>query len=287
MKIPVIVIVALILIQLIFKPAFIINETEQAVIVQLGDPKRTIQEAGLYFKIPAPIQNVLFFDRRVLEYDAAPTEIITLDKKSMIIDNYARWKIVDPLTFYKSVKNIYGAQARLDDIVYSEIRVSLGQHDLSEIISEKRNELMEKVTEECRVKAKDYGIEIIDVRIKRADLPTENEKSIFERMQAERKRKANMYRSEGAEEAMKIKAQTDKEKIILLAEAKAKAEQIRGEGDALATKIYAEAFQKDQDFYQLFKTLEAYKTSLDSQTTIVLPLKNNEFMKYLSDPSGR
>jgi len=275
------VIILVLFLQLIFSPFFIVNETEQVLILQLGQPVRTIQKAGLYFKLPAPIQTSLFFEKRVLEYDAEPAEIITLDKKNMIIDNFCRWKIINPLKFYESVKNLYGAQARLDDIVYSELRVSLGQHELAEIIADKREFIMNEVTEHCKVKALEYGIEIVNVLIKRADLPPENEKSIFQRMQAERKRKANMYRSEGAEEAMKIRAQTDKEKTIILAEAMEKSEQIKGEGDGEATKIYAESYGKDPSFYQFYKTLEAYKTSFDTSTTVVLPLES-EFLKYMS-----
>ena len=284
MKILMIVIGAIIFLQIFFSPFFTVTETQQAIILQLGKPVRTIDNAGLHFKLPAPIQNVHFFEKRILEYDSAPTEIITKDKKTMIIDNFARWRIEDPLKFYTTVKNIHGAQARLDDIVYSELRVSLGKHNLDEILSKKRNDIMNEVTINCKKTAEGYGIDILDVRIKRADLPKENEQSVFERMRAERMRKANKYRSEGEEESMKIKAAADKERTIILAEARAKAEQIRGEGDAIATKIFADAFSKNPEFFQLLKTLDAYKATIDSNSVLILPIERNEFFKYIKKP---
>ncbi len=284
MKILMIVIGAIIFLQIFFSPFFTVTETQQAIILQLGKPVRTIDNAGLHFKLPAPIQNVHFFEKRILEYDSAPTEIITKDKKTMIIDNFARWRIEDPLKFYTTVKNIHGAQARLDDIVYSELRVSLGKHNLDEILSKKRNDIMNEVTINCKKTAEGYGIDILDVRIKRADLPKENEQSVFERMRAERMRKANKYRSEGEEESMKIKAAADKERTIILAEARAKAEQIRGEGDAIATKIFADAFSKNPEFFQLLKTLDAYKATIDSNSVLILPIEKNEFFKYIKKP---
>ena len=260
---------------------YTIDETEQAIVTQLGKWVKTVQEPGLNFKIPF-IQTVHKFERRVLEYDAAAAKVITRDKKHLLLDNYARWRIVDPLKFYQTVGNEFGAQSRLDDIVFSEIREELARHEMLEIISVNREKLMETVAAKCNETASQYGIEVIDVRIKRADLPPGDViTSVYLRMRAERERIAKKYRSEGTEEAVKIQAQTDKEKVILLAESKMIAEKTRGEGDAGAIKIYAEAYEEDPEFYAFIRTLEAYETSLGKDTTIVLP-GDSEFFQYLA-----
>ena len=262
---------------------FTIDETEQAIITQLGKYVRTVTEPGLNFKIPF-LQSVRKFEDRVLEYDAAAAPVITSDKKHLVIDNYARWKIVDPLKLYQTVRDESGAQARLDDIVFSELREEVARHTLTEIISVNRETIMEKVHKQCDEKAREYGIEVIDVRIKRADLPSEVARSVYARMKAERERIAKKYRSEGEEEAVKIRATTDKIKTILLAEAYRKAEKFRGEGDAGAITIYAEAFEKDPEFYAFVRTLEAYEKSLGRDTTVILP-SDSEFFQYLNPPT--
>ncbi len=261
---------------------FIVDETKQAIVLQFGKPIRVIVEPGLNFKLPF-IQNVVFFEDRLLVYDAAPTEIITKDKKTLIVDNYARWKIIDPLKFLQTVRDLNGAQARLDDIVYSELRVDLGLFNMSEIVSEKRESVMKRVTNISNEKANTYGIEIVDVRIKRVDLPPENEKYIFERMRAERERIAKQYRAEGQEESAKIIAETEREKTVILAEAYKTAQTLKGEGDAEAIRIYAESFKQDPDFYKFYRTLEAYKNSFKEKTTVLLST-DSEFLKYLSKP---
>jgi membrane protease subunit HflC len=262
---------------------FTVDETEQAIVTQLGKFVRDAKEPGLHFKIPL-IQTVHRFEARVLEYDAAAAKIITDDKKHLVIDNYARWKIIEPLKFYQTVGNEFGAQSRLDDIVFSEMREELARHTLTEIVSVNRQQIMDKVAQQCNQKAADYGIEVIDVRIKRADLPEEVTHSVYARMKAERERIAKKYRSEGEEEAVKIKAQTDKDKIILLAESYMQAEKLKGEGDAEAVRIYAQAYEKDPEFYSFVRTLEAYGKSLDEGTTIVL-LSDSEFFRYFSPPT--
>jgi membrane protease subunit HflC len=261
---------------------FTVDETKQAIVLQFGKPIRAIKESGLNWKLPF-IQNVRYFEDRLLIYDSAPTEIITKDKKTLIVDNYARWRIINPLTFLQTVRDINGAQARLDDIVYSELRVDLGLFNMSEIVSEKRESIMERVTKICNEKANIYGIEIVDVRIKRVDLPPENEKYIFERMKAERERIAKQYRAEGEEESAKIIAETEKEKTVILAEAYKSAQILKGEGDAEAVKIYAESFNQDPEFYKFFRTLEAYKNTFKDKTTVLLS-SESEFLKYLNKP---
>ncbi len=279
-KIIILIIPLVVMVILLGGSVFTIDETEQVIITQLGKYVRTINEPGLYFKVPF-LQSVHRFEDRVLEYDAAAAKIITSDKKHLVIDNYARWKIVDPLKLYQTVRNEFGAQARLDDIVFSEIREELARHTLTEIVSVNREALMEKVGKKCDMKAREYGVEVIDVRIKRADLPAEVAHSVYARMKAERQRIAKKYRSEGEEEAVKIRATTNKEKTILLAESYRQAEKLKGEGDAEAIKVYAEVFEKDPEFYSFVRTLEAYEKSLRRDTTVVLP-SDSEFFQYLS-----
>ena len=261
---------------------FTVDETEQAIVTQLGKFVREVKQPGLHFKIPL-IQAEHKFEARVLEYDAAAAKIITDDKKHLVIDNYARWKIIDPLKFYQTVGNEFGAQSRLDDIVFSEMREELARHSLTEIVSINRQQIMDKVAEQCAQKAADYGIQIIDVRIKRADLPEEVTDSVYARMRAERQRMAKKYRSEGEEEAVMIRAQTDKEKTIMLADGYKNAEKLKGEGDAEALRIYAEAYENDPEFYSFVRTLEAYEKSLGEDTTVVLP-SDSEFFRYLNPP---
>ena len=248
-----------------------VDETEQIVILQFGKPIRTIKEPGLNWKFPAPFQTSNSFEKRLLEYDVPPEEILSKDKKSLIIDNYVRWRIVDPLLFLQTVKAVPTAKTRLDDIVYSELRQELGTHDMVEIITETRGLIMEKVTKASNEETSKYGIEVIDVRIRRVDLPRENEASIYARMEAERKRQANKFRSEGEEEAQKIRAATDRDKTVILAEAYKKAQKIRGEGEAKALDIYASSYSKDSDFYEFTRTLETYEKVIDKKTTLVLP----------------
>ena len=249
----------------------IVDETEQIVILQFGKPVRTIKDPGLNWKFPAPFQTSNSFEKRLLEYDVPPEEILSKDKKSLIIDNYVRWRIIDPLLFLQTVRAVPTAKTRLDDIVYSELRQELGTHDMVEIITETRELIMEKVTKASNEETSKYGIEVIDVRIRRVDLPRENEASIYARMEAERKRQANKFRSEGSEEAQKIRAATDRDKTVILAEAYKKAQQIRGEGEAIALDIYASSYSKDPDFYEFTRTLEIYEKVIDKKTTLVLP----------------
>ncbi len=258
---------------------FTVNEAQQAIVLQFGKPLPGIKKPGLHWKVPF-IQQVTFFDKRILEYDASPRPVITRDKKTLQVDNFAKWRIIDPLKYLQTVRSESGAQSRLDDIIYSELRVDLARKDLVDIVSQDRSEIMEKVTLRSDRQARTYGIEVVDVRIKRADLPPENEKAVFGRMKAERNRIARRYRSEGQEQSLKIRAETDKERAILLADAYQKEQEIRGEGDAKAVTIYAEAFQKDPEFYGFLRTLEAYKKSLKTDTTLLLP-PQSEFLEHL------
>ena len=276
MKKPLLVIIVLGLI-VFFTTVFTVDERQQVVILQFGDPIRTITEPGLHFKLPVPFQNIVRFDDRLLEYDVSPEEVLSKDKKSLIVDNYVRWKITNPLVFLQTVQAIPTAITRMDDIIYSELRRELGTHNMTEIITETREEIMEKVTENSDKATTKYGIDVIDVRIKRVDLPKENEQSIYARMEAERNRQANKFRSEGDEEAQKIRASTEKDKTIILAVAYKESQEIRGLGEAQALEIYAKTFNKDVDFYEFLRTLETYKKVIDDKTTLVLPADSKLF----------
>ncbi|MFQ5588457.1 MAG: protease modulator HflC [Nitrospiria bacterium] len=269
----------LILILIGGSPFFIVDIIQTAIVVQLGKPVRTVTEPGLKFKIPF-IQDVIKFDKRLLVYDSAPQDVVTRDKKTLVIDNFAKWRIIEPLTFYEAFRTEEAARARLDDIIYSELRVDLGQHDLSEIISKNRSDIMATVTRIANEKALEYGIEIKDVRIKRADLPEQNEKAVFTRMQAERGREAKRYRSEGEEEAQKIRSAAEKEREILLAEAYNQQQQLMGSGDAKAFRIYAEAYGQDAAFFEFLLSMEAYKKVLKKDTKLILT-PDSEFFRFI------
>ena len=274
-------IIGLVLIaSLISTSMFTVHLTQTAVLIELSKPKDIITEPGLYFKIPV-LQKVRYFSKQLLDNDSPPTEVITRDKKNLLIDNFSLYRIIDPLKFLETVRTENGARSRLDDIVYSELRVEIGTHDLMDVVTENRNLIMAKVTEQSNIKAAEYGIEMADVRIKRVDLPPEIANSIFNRMRTERQRIAMEYRSEGKEESTKIRAQTDKEKTILIAEAYKQEQTIRGQGDGQATKIYADSFSKDPKFYNFIRSMEAYKKSLKTGTTILLS-EDSEFLNFLN-----
>ena len=274
-KIALIVIAGLVVLFFWFS-LYTIDETKQAIILEFGKPMgETISSPGLHFKLPW--QSVIKFENRILEYDVEPQAIITKDKKKLEVDNYARWRIADPLLFYRSVRTLNGALSRIDPIVYSELRVELGKHELSEIVDSNRVKIMETVSNETQIKLAEYGIDIIDVRIKRADLSKENERAVFDRMRAERLRIAKQYRSEGEEAALEIRAETDKEKTIILATAYKESQILRGEGDAKAVGIYANAFKSDPKFYEFIRTLEAYEKVVDKKSTLILSTDSDLF----------
>ena len=260
---------------------FQVTEWQQAIVLQFGKPIRTISEPGLYFKTPLA-QNVMLFEKRLLEYDATAKELITKDKQQLVVDNYSRWKIIDPLKFYQTVITIAGAQSRLDDIIYSNLREAIGKATLHDVVSGDREALMHTVTEDSDAKARSYGIQVIDVRIKRADLPEKNEKNIFSRMRTERERQAKKFRAQGDENARKIRSEAEKTREILLADAKRAAEITRGQGDGDATTIYAKAYSRDPNFYEFMRTLEAYRVTLPGRTTLLLSPKG-EFLRILEN----
>ncbi len=264
---------------------FTLGEKDQAIITEFGAYIRTVSTAGLHIKLPF-IQTVHHFDKRVLTTNAPPAEYLTLDKKRLLVDYVAHWRISKPFAFFKSVATLEGARARVEDIVFSEMRRELAAQDFIAVISEQREALMDAVARAARGRTADFGIELIDVRIKGADLPREVQQSVFARMVTERGRIAKRYRSEGEEEAARIRAETDKQRDILLAQAYERSERLKGEGDAAATVIYAHAYARNPAFYQFVRTLEAYKDILTPDTLLVLPGDTGIF-RLLQQPPAR
>ncbi len=262
---------------------FVIDETEQGIVTQFGQYRWSATEPGLHFKTPF-IQDVHRMERRVIGRDTSQGDYLTLDKKKLVADPVVRWRIVDPLLFFKTVRDEVRASLRLDDIVRSEMRSEISSHQFGDIIGNGRTPLMLAVTTRVQEKAKDFGIHVVDVRIKRADLPRDVQESVFQRMRAERDREAKRYRSEGAEEASKIRATTDKEVTILLAKAYQEAQKLEGEGDGDSTRIYASAYNKDSEFYALVRTLEAYEKSITPETEIVMST-DSELFRYMARPT--
>lgn len=257
---------------------FTVHQTQQAIVLQLGDPLHEIYGPGIHFKLPF-IQKVVYFDARVLDYDARSREAFTVDKKAIVLDNYARWRIVDPLQFYRTMRTIPGAQARLDDVVYSQLRALVGAYTLTQVVSSHRAAIMKEVTDKVAALMKPFGVEVLDVRIKRTDLPQENQRAIFERMRAERERQAKQYRSEGEEESTRIRSDADRQRALILAEAAREAQKERGRGDAEAASTYAEAYEKSPDFYAYQRWLEAMRKSFKENSKIIL--SNDEPLLHL------
>ena len=248
---------------------FTVHQTQKALVLQLGDPLDEIYEPGLHFKLPL-IQNVVYFDARVLDYEARSREAFTVDKKAIVLDNYARWKITQPLQFYRTMRSIPGAQARLDDVVYSQLRALVGAYTLTEVVSSHRAAIMKEVTDKVSHLMEPFGMVVLDVRIKRTDLPAENQRAIFGRMRAERERQAKQYRSEGEEESTRIRSDADRQKSVILAEATRDAQIKIGQGDAEAADIYAQAYNKDPNFYSYYRWLETMRQAFKENSKMVV-----------------
>ena len=260
---------------------FVVEQTEQAVIFQFGQPVKVIKEPGLNVKMPF-IQNVLHFDSRLQEINTEDKEVIAYDQKRLIINAFVKYKIVDPVLYYTTVRDENGFNNKFSTILDSSLRQVIGEVPLNSLLSEKRSDVMEKIQDVVAEKAKDFGVEVIDVRITRSDLPEANSVAIYKRMQTDREREAKEIRAEGDETAQKIRANADKEKTFLIADAKKKAEAIMGEGEAEANKIYSKAYSKDPTFFEFYRTMNAYKKSLNNNNTKIILSPNNEFLKGLN-----
>lgn len=268
-----------------FGSAFTVDQTEQALVLQLGDPVRPISEPGLHFKWPI-IQNVVFFDKRILDMEPPAEEVIASDQKRLVVDSYARFRISNPLQFYQTVGSEAVADTRLVSIISSTVRLVIGNVPLASVVAEQRAAVMQQIRDDVNNQAKSYGIDLVDVRIRRADLPAENSQAVFERMKTERQREAAQFRAEGAREANKIKAGADRQRIETLADSQKQAQILRGEGDAEATKIYADAFNRDPNFYAFYRSLEAYRTALANQNTTLVLSPDSEFFRFFESSAG-
>jgi len=261
---------------------FTVKEINQAIVLQFGDPKRIIAVPGLQVKIPF-IQNVVFIDRRILSLDPAPEEVIASDQKRLIVDAYARFKIVDPLKFYVSVGDERVARSRLATIINSRLRSVLGKQSLATLLSEDRSKQMAIIQEDVNTEAQKFGITIIDVRIKRADLPQANSEAIYKRMQTEREREAKEFRARGAEMAVTITSTADKEVTVLIANAKKQSEIMKGEGDGQRNKIFAQAFGKDPEFFSFYRAMQAYEKALIGGDTSLILSPDSDFFKFFGN----
>ena len=279
LKLP-LLIVGYIAILVVARTFYIIDEREQAIITMFGQPMRTVREPGLYMKVPF-IHSLQRFDKRVLSSDAQAVEYLTSDKKRVVVDHISRWRITDPLEFYRTVRTEAGALIRLNDIVTGRLREEIAKRSFIDFVREQREAIVQAVSQDARASVKQqFGIELIDVRIKRLDLPREVQASVYARMQAERQRIAKKYRAEGEEQAREIRANVNKEAQIVLAKSYEQAQKLMGEGDAQATAIYASAYEKDPEFYSFMRRLETYERSLGAGTTIILDA-DSDLLKYL------
>lgn len=267
-----------------FSSLFVIRENEQALVLQFGNPQRQVDDAGLHFKTPF-IQEVIYFDKRVLDYDASAAEIPTLDQKQLVVDAFARYKIIDPLKFYQTVATEAIAESQLNNIINSNLRDSFGQELFTRLMTEKRAQLMTEISKKVDTAMRNLGIQVIDVRIKRVDLPEENSQAIFRRMQTQREQEARCIRAEGDKKAREIRADADKQQRVIVAEAKKTSEILRGEGDAIATKLYNDAFGRDRDFFDFYRSLQAMRTGLTGDTTSYVGPPQGEFYRFFKGES--
>jgi membrane protease subunit HflC len=265
---------------------FIVEQTQQAIVLFFGKPQKTIQDPGLYFKIPFG-EEVVYYDKRVLDLDPPKERMILADQKRLDVDSYARYRIVDPLLFYQTTRRVTEVSGKMSPIINSSLRAVLGNETLLEILSGKRAEIMVDIQKAVNDSVKRFGMEIVEVRVRRADYPEETRSNIENRMKSEREREAKEFRARGFEMAEGIRADAGKQKIVLLAQAQKKAETLRGEGDGLAIKIYADAFGRDPEFFAFYRSMQAYKKSMDSQDTTMVLSPNSDFFRFFGDITGR
>jgi membrane protease subunit HflC len=286
---PILIAIAVVLIAvgiLINSSLFIVNQTESALVLQFGEPRRPpVNQPGLWFKRPF-VENVIFYDKRVLDFEPPPEEVIVSDQKRLVVDSYARYRIVDPLLFYQTVGTEEGVRARLASIVNGSLRRVLGNVTLSDILSVKRAGIMIQIRDEVADEAKTFGIVVVDVRLRRADLPEENSEAIYARMKSERQQQASQYRGEGAEAAQTVRATAERERTVILADAQRDAQRVRGDGDAQAIKIYADAFGRDKQFFAFYRSLQAYRAALNNHDTSFVLTPDSSFFRFFNGSPG-
>jgi len=265
---------------------FTVYQTRQALVVRLGQPVRVVTEPGLNVKVPL-IDSVISIDKRILDLEAPAQEVIAADQKRLVVDAFARYRIHDPLKFYQTVSSIEGANSRLATLLISALRRVLGEAMFIQVVRDERPELTQKIREQLDREAIAFGIEVVDVRIRRADLPEQNSQAVYQRMQTERQREAAEFRAQGSQRSQEIRARADREVTVLVAEATSRAEQIRGEGDAERNRIFAEAYGRDADFFAFYRSMQALEAGLKHNDTRMLLKPDSEFFRYFADPSGK
>jgi membrane protease subunit HflC len=269
-----------------YSTLFTVYQTRQALVVRFGDPKRVITEPGLNVKIPL-IDTVIHIDNRILDIESPAQEVILFDRKRLVVDAFARYKIVKPLLFYQSVGTIEGANARLLTLLNSALRRVLGEVTLMQVVRDQREQLMAKVREQVESEAQAFGIAVVDVRIRRADLPEQNSQAVYQRMQTERQQEAAQFRAQGSQRSQEIRAKADRDVTVLVAGALSTAEQVRGEGDGERNRIFAEAYGKDADFFAFYRTMQAYEQGLRHNDTRMLLKPDSDFFRFFGDASGK
>jgi membrane protease subunit HflC len=278
--------VAAVVALLLYASVFTVHQTRQALVLRLGNPVDVITEPGLHFKLPFT-DSVVYIDKRILDLENPAQEIIASDKRRLLVDAFARYRIHDPLKFYQAVGSIDVANSRLSTLLNSALRRVLGESTFTQLVRDERAQLMARIREQMDREAAIFGISIVDVRIRRADLPEENSQAVYLRMQTERQREAAEWRAQGSQRSQEIKAKADRDVTVLTADATSKAEQIRGEGDAERNRIFAEAFGRDPDFFAFYRSMQAYEAGLRSGDTRMLLKPDSDFFRYFTDPMGK
>jgi membrane protease subunit HflC len=279
-------VIALILLIVGYSSLFQVYQTRQALVVRLGNPIRVVTQPGLHVKMPL-LDTVIYIDKRILDLENSSQEVICADQKQLIVDAFARYRVVDPLRFYQTVGTVDGANSRLSPFLNSALRAALGEATLTQVVREQREQLMARVREQLDREAQQFGVEVVDVRIRRADLPDQNSQAVYTRMKTEREREAQEFRSQGTQRAQEIRARADRDATVIVAEATSKGEQTRGEGDAERNRIFAEAFSKDPDFFAFYRSMQAYDAGLQQGDTRFLVRPDSDFFRYFLDPNGK
>ena len=269
-----------------YSALFTVYQTRIALVVRLGQPVRVITEPGLNFKVPL-IDSVIYVDKRILDLENQAQEVIASDQKRLVVDAFARYRIKDALLFYQSVGSIEGANSRLSTLLNAALRRVLGEATLTHVVRDDRAALMARVREQLDREAAQFGITVVDVRIRRADLPAENSQAVYDRMKSERKREATEFRAQGSQRAQEIRARADRDAIVIVAEAQSKGDQMRGEGEAERNRIFAEAFGKDPDFFAFYRSMQAYEQGLKHSDTRMVLKPDSDFFRYFADPAGK
>jgi membrane protease subunit HflC len=264
---------------------FVVDQTEQALVLQFGQPRRVIRDPGLWVKRPF-LEDVILYDNRLLDFEPPPEEVIVSDQKRLVVDTYTRYRITDPLLFYQTVNSELAVRARLNAMVSGSLRRVLGNVTLSALLSVQRPAIMHQIRDEVSAQGKSFGIDVVDVRIRRADLPEENSQAIFARMKSEREQQAAQYRGEGAEAAQNVRANADRERTVILAEAQRDAQRVRGDGDAESIRVYADAFGQDKEFFAFYRSMQAYRDALNGRTTSFVLSPDSGFFRFFENSGG-